>query len=165
MGIGYETYRAFLDVLVERLKVALGNGGLLACCVFGSVARGMARADSDIDLLVVHGEGCQDPLGAFLEALKAVRASEEYRTLVSAGHRPDPYPVFLTERDLWERPLILLDALDHGVTIWDTGILQTRFASLRRRLEELGARKVLLPEGRWYWDLKPDWKPGEVIAL
>lgn len=165
MGVGYQTYRVFLELLVERLKAALGEGGLLACCLFGSVARGEARADSDIDLLVVHGDGCEDPLGTFLAVLEGIRKLEEYRGLVAGGYRPDPYPVFLTERDLWERPLILLDAVDHGVILWDTGVLAKRFAALRQRLDELGAKKIFLPDGRWYWDLKPHWQPGEVITL
>lgn len=165
MGVGYEMYREFLDLLVERLKTALGEGGLLACCLFGSVARGEARPDSDVDLLIVHGERCDDPLGTFLGALKGIRESEAYRRLSAAGYRPDPYPVFLSERDLWERPLILLDAMDHGIILLDTGVLARRFAALRQRLHELGAKKIVLPDGRWYWDLKPDWRPGEVIAL
>ncbi len=164
MGVGYETYREFLALLTERLKAAM-EGDLLACCLFGSVARGTARPDSDLDLLVVHGEGCRKPLGTLMKVMEEVEGSPEYRTLVATGHRPDPYPVFLTERDLWERPLILLDPMDHGVMLWDTGILADRFAALRRRLRELGAKKVMLPEGGWYWDLKPDWRPGEVIAL
>ncbi len=163
--VGYKTYRVFLDQLVEELRGALGEGGLLACCLFGSVAREEARPDSDVDLLVVHGEGCTDPLGTFLGVLKVVESSEVCQKLVAAGYRPDPYPVFLSERDLWERPLILLDPFDHGIVLWDTGVLARRFAALRKRLEELGAKKVYLPEGGWYWDLKPDWRPGEVITL
>lgn len=166
MGVGYQTYRGFLDLPVERLKAALGEGRLLSCCLVGSVARGKARMDSDIDLLlVVHGEGWDDPLRTFLAVLKEIRESEEYRRLVAAGYRPDPYPVFLSERDMWERPLILLDALDHGIILWDTGVLAERFAALRQRLNALGAKKVPRPDGRWYWDLKPDWQPGNVVAL
>jgi predicted nucleotidyltransferase len=165
VSVTYETYRDYLSVLVERLRVALGEGGLLACCVFGSVARGEARPDSDLDLLIVHRDGCENPLGTFLGVLNAAESSDVCQELVAAGYRPDPYPVFLSERDLWERPLILLDPMDHGITLWDTGVLARRFAALRRRLEELGAQKVVLPEGGWYWDLKPDWKPGEVITL
>jgi predicted nucleotidyltransferase len=165
VAVTYETYRAFLDELVERLKAAFGEDGLLACCLFGSVARGEARPDSDLDLLVVHGEGCRDPMGSLLAAAEAAQDSEAYRHLVAAGLRPDPFPVFLTERDLWERPLILLDPLDHGIILWDTGVLARRFATLRDRLRELGAKKVHLEDGGWYWDLKPDWRPGEVITL
>ncbi len=165
MRVSYETYRDFLILLVEKLKIALGERGLLSCCLFGSVARGEARADSDVDLLVVHAETCGDPMGAFLGVLREVRESEESRELIAAGYRPDPYPVFLSERDLWERPLILLDAADHGIILWDTGVLARRFTALRQRLEQMGAKKLFLPDGRWYWDLKPDWTPGEVITL
>ena len=35
---------------------------------------------------------------------------------------------------------------------------------LRRRLQELGARKKRIGKA-WYWDLKPDFRPGEVIEL
>lgn len=165
MAATYETYRAFLDELVERLKAAFGEHGLLACCLFGSVARGEARPDSDMDLLIVHRDGYEDPLGTFLMTLREVQGAEAWRQLVASGYRPDPYPVLLSERDLWERPLILLDPMDHGIIVWDTGILAKRLAALRRRLDELGAKKVALPDGGWYWDLKPDWRPGEVITL
>ena len=36
--------------------------------------------------------------------------------------------------------------------------------SLRRRLEELGSHRVVLPNGRFYWVLKR-LRAGEVIAL
>jgi hypothetical protein len=55
--------------------------------------------------------------------------------------------------------------MDHGIIIYDNGILKRRFESLRKRLSELGSKKVVLEDGSWYWDLKPDWKPGEVIEL
>lgn len=165
MPISYETYRDYLNLLLERLKPALGEGGLLSCCLFGSVARGEASVDSDIDLLIVHGEACQDPLGTFLAVVDEIRQSPQYRELLARNLRPDPYPVFLTERDLWDRPLILLDAMDHGIMLWDSGVLERRFAALRQRLAELGAKKIVRPDGRWYWDLKPDWQPGEVVTL
>ena len=36
---------------------------------------------------------------------------------------------------------------------------------LRARLEELGSRRIELDDGTWYWDLKPDLRPGEVVTL
>ena len=36
---------------------------------------------------------------------------------------------------------------------------------LERRLKALKARKVQLPSGRWYWDLKPDYRLGEVVEI
>ena len=35
---------------------------------------------------------------------------------------------------------------------------------LRRRLKQLGARRIRRGNA-WYWDLKPDFKPGEVFEL
>jgi hypothetical protein len=32
-------------------------------------------------------------------------------------------------------------------------------------MAELGSRRIELPDGGWYWDLKPDWRPGEVVDL
>ena len=40
-----------------------------------------------------------------------------------------------------------------------------KLAALRRRLAELGSRRIELADGSWYWDLKPDLRPGEMIEL
>lgn len=36
---------------------------------------------------------------------------------------------------------------------------------LRGRLAELGSRRYVDEDGYEYWDLKPDWKPGDVVEL
>ena len=36
---------------------------------------------------------------------------------------------------------------------------------LQRRLQELGARRHVDEDGYEYCDLKPDWKPGDVVEL
>jgi hypothetical protein len=41
---------------------------------------------------------------------------------------------------------------------------RAKLASLRQRLNELGAKKVQR-NADWYWDLKPDLKQGEVLVL
>jgi len=50
--IGLETYRGLLARLVDILKERLGPS-LVSVVLYGSVARGVARPDSDVDLLVV----------------------------------------------------------------------------------------------------------------
>lgn len=162
---GYATYEAFLRALVQRLRDGFGDGRILACAVFGSVARGEAGPESDVDLLVVHDGMQPRPLERFVDLLPAIRASEEFRALKARGLNPEPYPIFMTEKELWEHPLILLDVLDHGIVLHDSGALRRRLEALRKRLSELGSRKVELGDGGWYWDLKPDWKPGEVVEL
>ena len=43
--------------------------------------------------------------------------------------------------------------------------LQGKLKQLRKELDELRAEKILLEDGSWAWDLKPDWKPSEVIEI
>lgn len=45
------------------------------------------------------------------------------------------------------------------------GILARELEAIRQRLRELGSRRIELPDGSWYWDLKPDWRPGEIVEL
>jgi len=164
-GFGYTTYKRLLDQLFQSLREAFGHDVIQAFALFGSVARGEARRDSDIDLLVVHEQVHFRPTEKSAEIRRKLCRSNEYRRLEAEGFTPDPFPIFMTEEDLYERPLILLDIMDHGIIIYDNGVLKKRFESLRKRLSELGSKKVVLEDGSWYWDLKPDWKPGEVIEL
>ena len=46
-----------------------------------------------------------------------------------------------------------------------SAVLQRKLAALRVRLRELGSRKVEMPDGSWYWELKPDLRPGEMFEL
>jgi predicted nucleotidyltransferase len=165
MNIGYSSYKKFLEQLLDHLRNRFGEDVILACALFGSVARGEARPDSDIDLLIVHREFDFDPIKKFVKIRFDLQEESEYKCLKESGLNPHPSAIFMTERDLWERPLILLDILDHGIILYDTGVLQKRFDALRKRLVELSSKKVVLENGKWYWDLKPDWKPGEVIQL
>jgi len=162
---GYATYEKLLNQLLQRLRGAFGEDVILSFALFGSVARDEARPDSDVDLLIVHSPVDFDPLRRFVDVLLDFREGNEYRRLQEEGFRPDPYPIFMTEKEMYERPLILLDIMDHGIIIYDNGVLKKRFESLRKRLTELGTKKVVLEDGSWYWVLKPDWKPGEVIEL
>ena len=164
-NIGYDTYKKLLSQLLQDLRNAFGAEVILPYALFGSVARGEARPDSDIDLLIIHEPVDFRPVGRFVDVLLDLRESDEYRQLKEAGFSPDPYPVFMTEEEIYERPLILLDIMDHGIIIYDSGVLRKRFESLSKRLTELGTRKIILEDGSWYWHLKPDWKPGEVIEL
>ena len=165
MVVNFKTYEKFLGIILEQLRESFGVDVVLSFALFGSVARGTAGPESDIDVLIVHEEVDFRPTKRFVEVLMILRRHPEYLRLRDSGFLPDPYPVFMTEKELWERPHILLDILDDGIIIYDTGVLRRRLETLRSRLSELGAKKVNLEDGTWYWDLKPDWKPGEVITL
>ena len=158
------SFKALADRVVTEYRAALGDD-LVAVALFGSVARGQARPDSDLDLYVVtRRPSLGDPrLRAMWQRLDA---SPEYQALVSTGYRPTPSPVPHTVDDLLRHPWILLDITHHGIILYDPeSVLERELNAVRRRMAELGSRRVELPDGSWYWDLKPDWRPGEVVAL
>jgi hypothetical protein len=157
-------WRALADRVVAEFRAAIGDD-LVAVALFGSVARGQARPDSDLDLYVVTR---RPSLGdSRLHGMwDRIDGSKEYQALVTAGYRPTPSPVPHTVDDLARHPWILLDIAHHGVVLHDPeSILERELAAVRRRMAELGSMRIELPDGSWYWDLKPDWRPGEVVDL
>jgi len=158
-------WRALAERAVEEFRAALGED-LLAVAWFGSSARGEATPGSDLDLYVVaRGQG----LSAFercAATLDALDASVEYRALTGGGYRPDPMPIFQTPEKLATHPWILLDIADHGEVLYDpSGLLTRELDAIRARLRQLGSKRIQQPDGTWYWDLKPDWRPGEIFSL
>ncbi|MDE0043139.1 MAG: nucleotidyltransferase domain-containing protein [Candidatus Poribacteria bacterium] len=165
MKIGYEDYENYLQSFCSRLKASFGGERILSVALFGSVARRQARPDSDIDLLIVHKKVDFNPAYRSVDIAFALKEEDEYKNLVGRGLDPHPACIFMTEGELWDRPHILLDILVEGILLFDIGVLESRLRALRERLNALGSKRVALPDGTWYWDLKPDWKPGEIIEL
>ena len=157
-----------IDHLVSRFKELLGEHlgeNLVSLVLFGSVARGDYRQGSDIDFLVV----CEtlpsdrwrrwDPILAVEERLR-----QEFRT---PGVSPLPYfSVILKDRReaAYHSPLYLDLVEDARVLLDRGGFFAGVLEEIRLRLRELGARRKFVGEG-WYWDLKPDLKPGEVVEI
>jgi len=152
----YDCFRA-VDRLLE----------LESFVVYGSVARGDASPTSDLDLLVIS-DRLEGSLGERVEYLvrnvkREVREELEflrrhgYYTLLSF------YPL---RREEAERlPLLMLDMVEEAVVVYDReGFFEGLMNRLRRELAELGARRIEGERGA-FWDLKPDYKPLEVVPL
>lgn len=159
------TWQALVERAVAEYRVALGDD-LVAVACFGSVVRGDAGPESDLDLYMVTRSHVSSLIDPRLERLRHFRQTPEYQALAREGYRPDPMPVFHTVAELAAHPWILLDIADHGVILYDPeGILTRELEAVRRRLRELGSKRIERPDGSWYWDLKPDWRPGELVEL
>lgn len=86
--------------------------------------------------------------------------------MVSLGYYPYPTPVFFTPGRLKEKPLILLDIMDHGKILLDRdNALIDLINRFRKVLSLLGSKKIVLEDESWVWELKPDWKPGEEFEV
>jgi predicted nucleotidyltransferase len=159
-----EIFEDLLETLADACRSVYGER-LAALAVFGSVGRGTARSDSDIDLLIV-ATGLSERRVARVEEFAAVESMLEPRLARArrAGVETRLSPVFRTPEELEVGGPLLLDMVDDARLLVDTGFLARRLARLKRRLEELGARRIWLGSA-WYWDLKPDYRPGEVFEL
>jgi len=160
-------YKELAEEYARHVKVHF-NSRLRSICFFGSVARGQATPESDLDALIV-ADGLPRDIGLRFRETNPIhnslRQTDAHRKLRSLGRHGTVSDIFLTPEEVSKHPPILLDIADHGVIAFDryeflTGILK----SVRRRLRELGARKVTSEKG-YYWILKPDAKPTEVVEI
>lgn len=158
----------FEKLLAETLRAVQSHyrERLVTLAVFGSVARRTQRPDSDIDLLLVceklppgrmrrvkEFEKVEKRLAPHLLALNR----EGISTFLSA--------TFKTPDEVKRGSLFYLDLVDDARLLYDRDDFFKNFLhGLRRRLSELGARRIWRGNS-WYWDLKPDFKAGDVFEL
>jgi hypothetical protein len=60
---------------------------------------------------------------------------------------------------------LMFDTIEDARILHDpSGVLASALADLDARLKRLGSRRIWR-DGWWYWDLKPDYRPGEVFEV
>jgi predicted nucleotidyltransferase len=149
------------------VKEFLGDR-LLSICFFGSVVRGEATPESDLDVLVV-AEKLPKDLGLRVRETTPIheklRHSEEYRKLKLNGRSAFVSDIFLSPDEAKAHPPILLDLTEEAFIAYDkNNFLQSILGDMKERLRELGAMKVKARKG-YYWLLKPDANPTEVVEI
>jgi len=88
----------------------------------------------------------------------ARRVSSEFAVAVA--------PILLTPEEAQHVKPYYLGMLSGHAILHDTGgFFAAVLDRLRRRLTQLGSRRYVDKDGYEYWDLKPDWKPGDVVEL
>ena len=160
-------YRDLAAEYVELVKAHFGDR-LVSLCFFGSVVRGEASPDSDIDALVV-ADGLPRDFGSRIRETNSMHESLKkrptYKRLRSERRSAQISDIYLTRDEALSHPPILLDIADHGLIVYDRDeFLAEVLRDVREKLKILGARKVLAKKG-YYWVLKPDATPNEVIEI
>ena len=167
--IGYSAYRALLNDFVNLVQQALGDQ-VVSIVLYRSVARGDAKANSDIDLLLI----CVDPpdnyhrrLDQVLRIQSRLEGEEVYKRMRERlGMEPFLSHLILSKEEADENRYIYLDMVQDAKILYDRdNFFAQRLEGVKKRLRELHSKRVWLEDGTWYWDLKPDLKPGEVFTL
>lgn len=146
-------YLPMLEFVLARLWEGFGER-LRTVLLFGSVARGEARDESDIDLLVVadgmrprYGDRVREVLD-MLEGWEGVKRSLGERF----GVHPNLDLLLLDVMEVDISHPFYFDIVQEGVLLFDkAGFMAERLERLRAWMERVGAQRVQLPGGKWYW--------------
>lgn len=158
-------FEPLLEALAREVTSVYGDR-LVSLVLYGSVARSTAGPLSDVDFLVIASP-LPSGRGARLREFEPVdRAMEPFLAdLRSKGFRTSLSPVFKTPDEVERGSLLFLDLTLEARMLVDRGGFFERYLDrLRERLARLGSRRVPF-KGGYYWLLKPDIQPGEVIEL
>jgi len=148
---------------ILRRKIAIKS-----VVLFGSVARGDARDDSDTDLLIITDK--EADLSKIFNTLIDIESSgkvlEELLWLEDHGVSTHLSFQLMSAERLRRFPPLLLDILMDGIILID---LEKTYKSISRelkhRLRMADAKRIRLADNEWCWILKKDMRFGEVIAI
>ncbi|MEM2156118.1 MAG: nucleotidyltransferase domain-containing protein [Candidatus Jordarchaeales archaeon] len=155
-------YARVLDRLVECLRERFN---LVSVVVFGSVARGDFRSDSDVDVLIV-ADNLPDRYERFKIFDDVEKCLEDdLNELRRAGFSAFINPIIKSVEEASRVSPLYLDMVEDAVILYDrNGFFGKVLDRLRGRLRELGAKRVRLGK-KWYWILKENYRFGEVIEI
>ncbi|ACP37316.1 nucleotidyltransferase domain-containing protein [Saccharolobus islandicus] len=148
--------------LVDAFLKVYGDD-LISLVLFGSYARGEQRRDSDIDLLVVLKEikNRYEVMRKFLLA-EDILENTLYPRLREKGFEPYISPIIYDVQTATRfRPLYIMMVFEARILYDREGVMTKTLEKIRRRLEELGAKREKF--GRGYVVTLTKVKPGEVV--
>jgi len=159
-----DPYKELLDALVKSLEK---HFNLISVVIYGSVARGEAGKDSDIDLLIVADNlpDRYERFKLFEMAEKDKKVKHLLESLRRKGYNVFLSPIIKSRKEASIITPLYLDMVEDAVILYDKEDFFSKILErLRKRLMELKAERVRIGK-RWYWRLKKDYKFGEVIRI
>jgi len=154
-----------IDSLLQRLLEEFGES-LVSVVLYGSVARGNFRLDSDIDLLLVFEELPPRRFARYNLIHPILQEVERSNSQDWEGGQHHRFSTILkTREEARDTSRYYIDMTTDAVLLYDRdGFFGSVLDQLRARMKQLGSRKVYIGD-RWYWDWKPDYRFGEFIEL
>jgi hypothetical protein len=159
MGASRKTHVDWALAFAEVLRKHFG-GRLVSVVLYGSAATGRERPDSDVDLFIVLQGELQ---GAYRRRSLLDPVHEEWERL----HPDSPFLSTLIKNPEEAARLtpIYFDMVDRRRLLVDRdGFMERVLEDVKKRLDRLGAKRRQIGKVE-YWDLKPDYKPGEIFEI
>jgi predicted nucleotidyltransferase len=158
-----------LELAVARIFMVMGPK-LVSIVLFGSLSRGSARPESDIDLLVVGRELPEDYSQRAHMIREIVSAREMDDIIMYLWRRHHIYPeldiLLIDEEEANTTHPFYIDLARDSIVIYDRrGVMSRKIAVVRERLERIGAKRFEEPDGSWYWILTPKPEEARVVEL
>jgi uncharacterized protein len=160
--------QAFEDI-VQALPAAcraVYGDRLKSVAIYGSVARGTMRPDSDIDVLIV-ADALAPSRAARMDEFEQIDRilAAKVEAARAAGVQTIVIPTIKTPDELRAGSLLYLDMTDQARILHDPErVLRSYLENLSRKLRAMGARRVPFG-GSYYWELKPDFRWGDRIKI
>ena len=159
-------YEDLLKKVVDGVRRCFGKN-LVSVVLYGSLARGEVKKDSDIDLLIISEDLPRERLkrqDIFIKMEGDV--DEEIKRIYEKwGCYPYISPILKTREEAKILSPLYLDMVTDARILYDKadffkGILE----KTRIELNSLHAKRKRVGK-KWYWDLKPDYRLGEEIKI
>ena len=160
-----DTADSLLQLLSQSCVSHYGSN-LVSLIIYGSVARGTHTYSSDIDILLIVDDlprGRMNRMRDFSRIEKQL--AHELQTATEKGWNVDLSPVIRTPEEVGMGGYLYLDMVDDCLILFDRESFFAKYLEdLRKRLKAYGARKRPW-KGGYYWEIKPDIRPGEILDL
>ncbi|ACP34887.1 DNA polymerase beta domain protein region [Sulfolobus islandicus L.S.2.15] len=158
-----EPYKSLLEKLTKLLQEEFQDK-LISVVLYGSVARGDNRKDSDIDLLLVIKDLPKTITERIILFDKVERKlDDDIMRLMDEGYYVTFSPILKTPEEAMRFSPIYMDMTEDAIILYDrNGFFRKVLEKTKKRLKELGFERVWLSKKSWYWR-KRDYKFGEII--
>ncbi|MCX8169346.1 MAG: nucleotidyltransferase domain-containing protein [Candidatus Methanomethylicia archaeon] len=144
------------------------GGRLVSIVIFGSIARGEAKPNSDLDILIIVEklpEKYSERINQVIEILEDVREVKLWLWKRKKIFCNVEFLMLTPDEASIVQP-VYLDMLDNSILVYDRNyFFRQILEKFSKKLRALGAEKIVLPDGRWFWKLKSQVSWGEVITL
>jgi nucleotidyltransferase len=158
-----EPYKSLLEKLTKLLQEEFQDK-LISVVLYGSIARGDNRKDSDIDLLLVIKDLPKTITERIILFDKVERKlDDDIMRLMDEGYYVTFSPILKTPEEAMRFSPIYMDMTEDAIILYDrNGFFRKVLEKTKKRLKELGFERVWLSKKSWYWR-KRDYKFGEII--